>query len=320
MRLDAPLWRQTPLAIFPATLGFLGLALGWHKAANVLPWLSEDFGNLMLAFAAAFYLWYFLFYAAKLMRRPSVIMDDLKIPPARGGIAAMAMAMMLLAAGLMPFGIYVPLVWWAGVVMQIFASIVVLIAIYRDSPEKRHFSTFQYLAFVGPIVGPIAGIPLGFATISLWMTWAALVAWVVITAGLLLTVKPAKMPPPMRPSLAIALAPLSLFALSFGSLGYDTLYTIFHLACTIGFVVLVVSFRWMIKAGFTPIWGAFTFPIAAFLNVQVMDVAKGGGLMAEIGVYAGMILGTPLILFICYRLIMLCVTGELSKKSGAATV
>jgi len=319
MLLDTPLWRQTPPAAFPVCLGFMSLALGWRTAADVLPGISEDIGSLLLAASTGYFLWFLAFYLRKLFARPSVLMEDMQTPPARAGIAAMAMSMMILAAALLPFGVSVPLVWWTGVVLQIIASAIVLQAVWKDPPEKRHFSTFQYLTFVGPVVGPIAGVPLGYVWQSTLLVMAALVAYVIVTAGILLTIRRAPVPVPLRPSVMIFLAPLCMFALGFGMLGYDMAFTVFYWAGSVVAFGLLLLVPWMIKGGYTPVWGAFTFPIGAFLNVQVMAVSKGHGILAVTGVYAAMVIGTPVVLYLVYRTVMEWVTGDLARKSAAAT-
>ncbi|WP_456387420.1 SLAC1 family transporter [Profundibacter sp.] len=319
MLLDTPLWRQTPPAVFPVCLGFMSLALGWRNAADVLPWISEDIGNLMLAASTGYFLWFVAFYLSKLIARPMVLFEDMHTSPARAGIAAMAMAMMLLAAALLPFGVSVPQVWWTGVVMQIIASAIVLQAMWREPAEKRHFSTFQYLTFVGPVVGPIAGVPLGYVWQSTLLVLAALLAYVIVTTGILLTIRRNPVLTPLRPSMMIFLAPLCMFALGFGMLGYEVAFTVFYWAGSVMALGLLMLVPWMIKGGYTPIWGAFTFPIGAFLNVQVMAVAKGHGILAVTGVYAAMAIGTPVVLYLVYRTVMEWVTGDLAKKSAAAT-
>ena len=319
MLLDTPLWRQTPPAAFPVCLGFMSLALGWTNAAHVMPWIPEDIGHLMLAAASGYFLWFFAFYLRKVLARPKVLLEDLRTPPARAGIAAMAMAMMLLAAALLPFDISVPVVWWVGVILQIIASIIVLHAIWVEPPEKRHFSTFQYLTFVGPVIGPLAGVPLGYIWESKLLINTALVAWVIVTIGILVTIRRDPIPKPLRPSVMIFLAPLCLFALGYGVLGYDTAFTVFYWAGSVVALGLILLVPWMVKGGYTPVWGAFTFPIAAFLNVQVMAVAKGHGFLAEMGVYAGLAVGTPVIFYLAYRTVMEWVTGDLARKSHAAT-
>ncbi len=318
MLLEPPLWRQTPPAAFPVCLGFMSLALGWTNAAHVMPAISEDIGHLLLAASTGYFIWFFVFYLRKVLSRPKVVLEDMGSAPARAGIAAMAMSMMLLAAALLPFGISVPLVWWTGVILQIIASIVVLYAIWDEPPEKRHFSTFQYLTFVGPVVGPLAGVQLGYVWESKLLINAALVAYVIVTVGIILTIRRDPVPDKLRPSVMIFLAPLCLFALGYGVLGYDTAFTVFYWAGSIVAFGLIFLVPWMTRGGYTPVWGAFTFPIAAFLNVQVMAVAKGHGIWAEVGVYAGLVIGTPVVLYMVYKTVMEWVTGDLSRKSGAA--
>ena len=148
---------------------------------------------------------------------------------------------------------------------------------------------------------------------------AALVAYVIVTIGILLTLRRDPIPAPLRPSVMIFLAPVCMFALGYGMLGNNMAFTMFYWAGSVMALVLLVLVPWMIRGGYTAVWGAFTFPIGAFLNVQVMAVSKGHGILAEIGVYAAMAIGTPVILYLVYRTVMEWVTGDLAKKSHAAT-
>lgn len=315
---DYPLWRQTPPAIFPVCLGFMALALGWRRAADVVPSISQDIGNLLLGLSTGFFIWFLAFYVAKLGRRPAVLLEDMRSAPARAGMAAMAMAMMLLAAALLPLNLSVPQVWWTGVLMQVAASAIVLFAIWKDPPQKRRFTTFQYLTFVGPVVGPIAGVPLGYVTESVALIFAALVAYVIVTVGIVVTFRKEGVAHILRPSVMIFLAPVCLFSLGFGVLGYIGLFTLFYWLSWAILLALIPFVPWMMKGGYTPAWAAFTFPIAAFLNVQVMALSMDANTLSLLGMYGAMVVATPVILWISYRSIIAWVTGELMRKSGAA--
>ncbi len=317
MILKPPLWRRTPPAIFPVCLGFMGLGLAWRNAGEILP-IPREVGDLILGFSTAFFLYFLAFYTAKLIARPGVLFEDMTVPPARAGVATLAMSMMLLAAALLPFDISVPQVWWTGVVMQIGATAIVIYAIWKDPPEKRGFTPFMYVTFVGPVIGPVAGIPLGYIWQSVVLALAALVPFVVITIGYTLKLMRERPQQPFRPSLAIFLAPLSLFALCFGTLGVDWAFWLFFYWGWLVAIILLGLGPWMTMDGWTPIWGSFTFPIAAFANVQVLAFHKGATVLGPLGLWAGLSVGTPLILYIVYKSIMAWVTGELSEKSGAA--
>lgn len=319
MLLKTPLWKRTPPAIFPVTLGYMGLSLAWRNAAAVMP-VPDYIGGILLGLSTAFFLYYLAFYMAKLIGRPGVLMEDLRLPPLRAGIAAIPMSLMLLAAALVPFGISARQVWWVGVVLQYATIFAVIVAILRDPPEKRAFSSFLYLVFVGPIVGPIAGIKLGYVTESYWLSMMALAAFVVIFIGVSRQLLKALPQQPLRPAIAIVLSPLSLFALAYGQLDMMVWFAVFYWLSWACFFLLVALLPWMTKGGWTPMWGALTFPFAAFANMQVLAVAKGYGFVAEVGVILGLAVATPIIFYIIYRSSMAWVTGALSEKSGAAVV
>ena len=311
------LWRTTPPAIFPICLGLMGLGLGWRNASDHLP-VAEEFGGLLLGLAAAFFVFFLTSYLCKMAARPAVLFEDMTNPAARAGVAAAAMSMILLAAALLPFGISVPQVWWTGVILQIGASAVVCYAIRTDPPERRQFTPYQYLTFVGPVIGPVAGIPLGYVIESIVLILAALVAYCVITVGYAIRLTRLRPPLHLRPSLVIFLAPNCLFAIGFGLLEINWAFYIFFWVANVSALILLLLTPWLIKGGWSAVWSSFTFPTAAFLHVQVMAVAKGGGVWATAGVYAGLVVITPLILIISYRFVMLWVTGELVEQTGAA--
>lgn len=311
------LWRQVPPAIFPVCLGLMGLGLGWRSAASVLP-IAHELGDLLLGLSTAYFLWFFTLYCAKVLARPGVIFEDMVKAPARAGVAAAAMCMMLLAAALLPLGVSVPFVWWTGVVLQILASAVVCLAIWRDPPHKRRFSPFQYLTFVGPVVGPIAGIPLGYVTQSLLLTWAALIAFLVISIGYGWRLLHDTIPVGMRPALVIFLSPNCLFAISFALLGYENGFWLFYFSASFVALVFVVMAPWLMRGGWSPVWASFTFPLSAFLQVQIVGVQMGAGGLAMIGVIVSLVVATPVVLGISYRFAHDWLTGELAQKSGAA--
>ncbi len=312
-----PLWRSTPPAIFPVALGFMGLALAWRNMADVFP-VSHVIGDLMLGMSTAFFLFFAISYVIKVLARPTVVFDDLKVPAARAGVAAFPMAIMLMAAALLPLHARVNEVWWVGVIFYYIATGLVAWSILKGPPEARRFSPFQYLAFVGPIVGPIAGIPLGYILESQILAVAAFIPFVAITLGYypkLLKVRP---PVPLRPSVAIVLAPVSLFGLATGGLGIDWAYHFFYwFAIAIALALISVSL-WLTEGGWNPVWGAFTFPLSAFINLQIFAVTHGGGIVAKGALFSGLVIGTPLILYIVWKAGQSWIRRELPKKTAAA--
>lgn len=312
-----PLWRRTPPAIFPVTLGFLGLSLAWRGAATVLP-IPTFIGDLLMGVATLFFLFFFVSYIAKFIARPAVLMEDMKTPPARAGVSAMLLSILILSAVLNIFGIRAGEIWLVGVALYLISILVVGYSIYKLPAEARVFSPFQYLSFVGTIVAPVAGISLGYIEISIWMMWLALPPYIAITIGYGLKLMRVRPPHPLRPSLMMGLAPTALFGIAFGQLGIEWAFQLFYWQALIWVLVLFGVSIWMTEGGWTPIWGGFTFPIAAFLNLQILALSKGAGLVATTALTAGLLIGTPLVLYIVFKHTKAWIRGDLTKNTAAA--
>jgi tellurite resistance protein len=146
------------------------------------------------------------------------------------------------------------------------------------------------------------------AVALLWLTVPIAVAiWVVSAVQLIRRIPPA----PLRPMLAIHLAPASLFATVAGQIGVPWLPL---LAVALGGVILLgllAAARWITESGFSAMWGAFTFPLAAYasaLFVTGWEVAGMVVLAAALGV-------VPVI---AYRVLTLWGSGRLAAVTNAA--
>jgi tellurite resistance protein len=317
MRSNKQLWRRTPPVIFPVSLGFMGLAHAWRGAATVLA-IPPEIGDLLLGLSTAFMVFFLAMYVAKTVKRPRVVWEDMSSAHGRGGIATIPMSLMLLTAALLPFNVSVPEVWWAGVVLQVITILLSAATLIKSPATERRFSPFQYLSFVGPVIAPIAGVPLGFRTASFWLVMFALVAWVVISIGYGRRLLFARPPMPLRPSLAIVLAATSLMAIAFSLLGMPWAFHLFYWIAFGLALALLLSARWLAGNGWTPLWATFTFPIATFTNMQVVALQHGEGVVALAALMSGLAIGTPLILYIVYKSVMSFAKGEMAQLSGAA--
>lgn len=312
-----PLWRRTPPAIFPVTLGFLGLSLAWRNAASVLP-IPSFIGEFMMGVATIFFVFFFVSYIAKFVARPSGLLEDLTTPPARAGISAMILSILILSAVLNVIGVRANEIWLFGVALYLGSMVLLGYSIYKLPVEARSFSPFQYLSFVGTIVAPVAGISLGYTALSFWLAMIALPPYIAITVFYGLKLVRNRPPHPLRPSLMMGLAPTSLFAIAFGQMGIEWAFQLFYWQAIIWVIVLLGAAFWMTEGGWTPIWGGFTFPIAAFLNLQILAISKGVGIVSTTALIAGLLIGTPLILYIVFKHSKAWIRGDLAKNTAAA--
>jgi tellurite resistance protein len=301
-----------PPAVFPAVLGLLGLALAL-KRASIVAQVPEGLADLVLGAVLALWVFCALAYGAKLARRPAVVLEDLRTLPGRAGLAAASVGGLACATVLGYFSVpvaQVALVLALG--LQTVVAGLTIHSLATSAPAAREVTPAWHLAFVGFIVGALAAVPLGWtllATSILWGTMAiASAIWAVSAWQLYRRIPPA----PLRPLLAIHLAPASLFASVAGLLGMQGVaIAMIVLGLGIG-VALLMAGRWITEAGFTALWGAFTFPAAAFGSALLINGWLMGGVMVTV-------LAMGAIPVLAWRILRMWPAGTLAARTNAAT-
>lgn len=304
---------RTPPAIFPVLLGLLGLALAVRAGSQRLD-LPAGPGDTLAGIAVA--LWGFgaLAYLGKLVRRPGVILDDMKAMPARAGIAAGTaggMAAATLLAAFAPVAAF-----WLLVAMLVAHGLVaaLVLRVLAGLPsEGRVANPGWHLVFVGFIVGAPAAVALGMDGLARALFWTtvpvALLIWSVSAAQLFRRVPPA----PLRPMLAIHIAPASLFATTAAATDQPALAVAFAGLGLALLAALILGWAWVIEAGFSPLWGSVTFPVAALagalLRLDGWWGSLGTGLLSVAAVVVPVI---------AWRVLKLWPGNVLADRTGAA--
>jgi tellurite resistance protein len=313
------LWRATPLAIFPPILGLFGIGLAWRAAAMHLgapSWIGE----FWLGAVSLLYIFAGIAYKAKVIRRPSALLDDAKILPGRAGLSAMTASMFLFAATLVPYWtLGANVVLFAGLFSHTVGAIIIIRSLILGPVEQRRVTPVWHLSFVGFIIAPVAAVPLGWAGLSV-MIYAttmpiAIAIWLISAVQFMR----AGVPAPLRPLLAIHMAPVSLFGIVSVLLGYYAVGFAFGWIGLTGLLVCLIGARYLTQSGFSPMWGAFTFPMAAFANMMFM-VALIMPMPFRIVGGIELVLATLAVAYIAYRIIQMWMKGTLSKLTNASTV
>ena len=312
------LWRRTPPAIFPPILGLAGLSVAWLRATDAFG-VPPGAGQALMGAVTLLYLFALVAYATKVARRPGVVAEDIKVLPGRAGLAAMSMAGMLLALAALSFtpGL-AP--WVLGLALALHGLILGLVIrfLVTGPPEARHVTPVFHLTFVGFIVAPIAGVPLGWGMVSTVIFWATLAMAVAIWGASARQLVRRDVPAPLRPLLAIHLAPASLLGTVAMLLGHSTLGLVFGVFAILVFAALLVRARWIAEAGFSPLWGAFTFPLAAFSSLMMILGAVGQGEAFRVIGGLALVAATLVIPWIAVKVGQMWIKGVLAAKTNAA--
>lgn len=312
----ASLGQALPPALFTPVLGLLGLGLAWRRAAGAYG-AAEAVGDLILGAAAGLWLALVALYASKALRRPAVLAEDAAALPGRGGLAAAGVGGLALAAALVPHAPGLAGVLLAAVLLWHLTYVLLVARILLAAPaEARRVTPLWHLIFVGFIIAPAAAVPLGWTLLAQVVLWAMLPVAAFIyaaSARQLLTRLP---PAPLRPLLAIHLAPLSLGATGAALLGWTVPALVLLMLATGVAATLLASARWLTEAGFLPFWGAFTFPAAAYAGALTFAAPLDD--FARLWGIAVLVFASGLIPWIAWRIFRLWPGGRLAQMTGAA--
>lgn len=307
------LFARTPPAVFPSVLGLLGLASALRLGLGRLGW-DQGPGDLAAGLVVALWAFAVVAYAVKVARRPGVVVQDLRVLPGRSGLATLTMGGMV-AAGLV--GVYSAaagaMLLIAALVGHLVLAVVLVRLLAGLPPESRAVNPTLHLSFVGFIVAAAPALALGWTMLAEALFWAVIPVAVVIWGLSLRQFAVAVPPGPLRPLLAIHLAPAALLALVAGLLGKPFLASIFLGMGTVYAILLLVGWRWVTESGPSPLWGAFTFPLAAMASAML--VAGGGWLWPGLALVA---VGLGVIPAIAWWVLKRWPGGKLAAVTNAA--
>lgn len=307
------LFARTPPAVFPVLLGLEGLALALRRGAEVIGWeggpVEALIGALLLGVGFAL-----LALAVKIARRPAVVAQDMAAITGRAGYAAASMSVMAAAALLAPYAPQTALaILITGLALHAAQAVAMAAVLLRGPAETRGVTPVWHLSFSGFIMGGVGALALGQGALAeaLFLTTLPIAAliWGLSLAQLIGRIPPA----PLRPLLAIHLAPAALFAIVAQGIGQPLLALAFTGFGTVILLALLASIRWITTSGFSPIWGAFTFPLTAATSAALS--------LGQPALWLGivlLILSLVTVPAIAWHILKLWPAGRLAAKTNAA--
>ena len=305
--------RRVPPAIFPPILGLFALGLGWRRAMIVLD-LPRQIPETALGAITLLFVFSFVAYMAKLILRPMVLREELRLMAGRLGLSAMIAGLYFLAMTLSPY-LPDPARWLLSAALVLHAGLIVLIlgTFARGPAEARRYSPAGQLYFVSPIIGAAAAADLGPAHLALGLLAGALAVAIALWLRGADRLWRRGLAAPLRPLLALHLMPAGVAGLAALSLGQEGVAEVFASVAALMLAAGVLGGRWLTRSGFTALWGAFTFPLAATASLWI-DL---GGMWRMAG--SVLLVGATFVtLPIAFRVLKLWAGGQLAVKTNAA--
>lgn len=253
-----------PVSIFTSVMGLAGLGLAYRQFESVFGFAVTAGGPLLFAACLVFVL-AAAAYGYKLVRYPAMVKAEFSHPVKASFFAAISINLMLLSM-VAPDHFLSKYLWGTGAAMHFAITVTFVARWIASAHELASANPSWFIPVVGNIVAPVAGV--GFADKELlWFFFSiGVFFWLVLfTIVFYRVVFHPDLPPALKPTLCIFLAPPSLSFVSYIKLGGTMdapARVLAYLAVFFFFVLLAVS-RQFYGLRFALSWWAFTFPLCA---------------------------------------------------------
>jgi tellurite resistance protein len=306
---------NAPVPLFAVTMGHAGLGLAWRSACSAFG-VPHVIAEIPMALAAVAFVLVALLYLLKLVACPRAVAEDFAHPVLMNFFPAISMSLMLLAAGALPYDPGWALgLWSVGAAAHLVFSVAIIGGWIRRNTEIAHASPAWFIPVAGNVVVPIAGVPLGFETVSWFFFAAGLTFWMpLFTIVLYRLIFHDPLPPRIAPLMFILMAPPAAGFLGYMQLNGGQLDVLAHiLASAAIFIALVLASLagQFARLPFALSWWAFTFPSAALAGTLLTYQELVPGPVPELAALAALAFATAIIALVTLRTLGTLVTGKL---------
>ncbi len=304
-------------ALFGMALGLLGLSGAWHRLHGAGVELAAHVSNALLSVALSLLAVLLLLWAVKLLRHGKVLRQEWRHPVQGALLSLMPVATLMavaLVAGRWPDlrGVLLPIALLVLAGQGVMAWHVVADLTTGKTPLELITPALYLPTVPGGFVGAMALDALslhGWATLLLGM---GLGAWALLEMRILNRLFAGPLPPALRPTLGVEMAPAAVGALALATLwpGLPADAMMVALGIASGPVLAVLTrWRYWSEVPFNMGFWSFSFPLAALAGAAVEAVRRGGWPVEVAMTAVG--LASAVVLFLLAKTVVLTARGNL---------
>jgi len=304
-----------PLPLFASVMGTCGLGLVWHvvEARWALPSLIS---GALTAIAAALLIVLLAAYGFKALRYRDRVMKELRHPVRINFLPAIAINLILLGILSRPWLESLSnLLWMAGAGLQLVLTLIIVTVWLNSERPPNSLNPAWFIPAVGNVLVPVASVPAGFELTGWFFFSVGLFYWIILgTIVFYRLVVGDALEPPMRPTLAILMAPPAVAFLAWLQLGGNLgeVGLVLYFIALLNFLLLLPQVPGFLKLPFYPSWWAYTFPLAAF-TVATFRFAETSGAIGNPVLITLAGLATLVISVVAGRTVLAVIRGELAQ-------
>ena len=314
---------RIPVAFFGMPLGIVALGIAWRNALDIWS-LPASIASILVWFGGALWLLLFLIYVAKWIWQRASAQTEFAHP-----VQCCFVGLAGVVASLTSIGLVADAPKVAFPLFVLGGAWTLLFAIYRTGrlwmgdrkPEKT--TPILYLPTVaGGFVSASAASAFGLPELAQLAFGAGLFGWLAIESIVIHRLyTAASMPPALRPTLGIQLAPPAVAAVAYLNVGAGAPDIVAH--ALLGYAILqaLILLRmtaWLSTAGATPAWWGFSFGAAALPTAAIKLVAHGESALVATLAAPLFVVGNTVIMALMIMTLYLLFAGRLLPQPMVA--
>lgn len=270
---------QIPAAFFGMVLGIAGLANAWRVAHRI--WgLPAQVGEAVMAVAALVWAALIILFALKWLLARDQALEEARHPIQCCFIGLAGVATMLIANGALPYSrTPAEILYGLGAAFTIGFGVWRTGQLWQGGREPGVATPVLYLPTVagGFVTATVAGA-LGYPEWGQLAFGAAALSWLAIDSVLLQRFYTVTLPPLLRPTMGVQLAPPAVGAVAYLAVNGDRPDLLAHALIGYGLLQALLMLRllpWIREQPFTASYWAFTFGITALATAPLRMVEGG---------------------------------------------
>ncbi|MFI4980659.1 MAG: dicarboxylate transporter/tellurite-resistance protein TehA [Nevskiales bacterium] len=314
-----------PVAYFAIAVGLLALAKAWSVAVEL--WhLPQIVADMLTAVGAAAWLATVVAYAHKWLFHRTEAQAEMQHPVQSSFSALGPVSTLLAATALLPYSRPVALALFAvAMIVQLALGLYLHGRFWQGGRKPELVTPAIYLPAVAQnFVAGTSAAAFGWPQVGAWFFGAGLLSWLAIESLILhRAAVHESLPPALRPSLGIQLAPPVVGGVTYLSLSNGVPDLFAQILLGYGLYQALVLLRllpWIRQQPFTPAYWAFSFGVAALPTMAMRMVERGSSgpiewLTPGLFIAANLIIGT-----LAVKTLMLLLQGKLLPVAVAPVV
>lgn len=314
-----------PAAFFGMVLGLAGLANAWRAAHRV--WgLPAAIGEVLTAIAVGVWVVLMALFVAKWLWARDDALAEARHPIQCCFIGLAGVSTLLMTGSVLPYAhALAEVLFVVGGLFTIAFAVWRTGGLWQGGRDPSTTTPVLYLPTVGSgFVGAVACVALGYGAWAPYAFGLGLFAWLAIESALLYRLyNVAALPPPLRPTLGIQLAPATVGTLAYLAIHDGPPDWIAHAMLGYGVVIALVLVRllpWIREQPFSAGYWGFTFGITALMAAPIRMIEKGDTGPAATLAPITFVLGNLVMLVIVVATLRLLVGGRLLPAPAAPPV